>query len=285
MFARTVSLLVVVGIAAVAAAEPPKGDAATQLGTLAANYPGVDIQPDGTAMPRVLSYGYGATTLAPVDDGPNVSPIFIGYLKGKAVGFSADHKAGWIAADVSMEHYCIAMGCPPRDPNPTLVSVVMVAELGRQWQPLAVAVRVPASDKDALAGGPPTAIARTIEPGAEDLAKLFDSSLGAPAAFAATVSPRKETTLYGSGPGEKSSGGAAVSAKIVKWALAIKVHDGVAAGVTANKQLGWAFANVDVRPVKTPAAKPVPYRLTVIYERVGTAWQAVAIQFSIEQRL
>lgn len=123
-------------------------------------------------------------------------------------------------------------------------------------------------------------IPKRIGAGAEDAVKVFEGSIGDPKIFAASVSDRKDAVLIGSAPGEKTVGGAKVSAKLTNWKLAFAVHDGVAAGTTASKTVAWIAANLDARPAGKPDAKPAPYRALLIYEQKAGAWKLVAARFS-----
>jgi len=128
-------------------------------------------------------------------------------------------------------------------------------------------------------GTTPAAIAKKID-GAEELVKAFEASIGDPKALAKTVSDRKDVVLYGNEAKERTVGGAKVKAKLTAWNLGFTVRDGIQAGLTSSKTVGWVAANVNAKSPKKPKDKPVPYRLLFIYEKKGTEWKLVNAHFS-----
>ena len=48
-----------------------------------------------------------------------------------------------------------------------------------------------------------------------------------------------------------------------------------------SKTTAYVAANVDATSQARPNDKPLPYRIPVIYEQVGAAWQIVALHFSV----
>ena len=108
---------------------------------------------------------------------------------------------------------------------------------------------------------------------------LFETTIGDPKLFAATVSTRPETAMFGSEMGERYTG-RQVAKQIQSWNLIFKVRDGVRAGVSKSGKVAWVAANVNALQNKRPNAKPIPYRMFAVYELVGTAWKLVHLQFS-----
>jgi hypothetical protein len=43
----------------------------------------------------------------------------------------------------------------------------------------------------------------------------------------------------------------------------------------------WVIATVDATPVKTPKARPAPYRAMVVYAKLDATWQLVTANFSV----
>lgn len=142
---------------------------------------------------------------------------------------------------------------------------------------------VSAKEQKRLGDIVPPPFPRNVD-GAEDVARLFESTIGDPKAFAKTVSDRKEVALFGSERADRVIGGAKVRAKLVAWNLTLTVRDGVQAGLSTGRTLAWVAANVDARSASTPKAKATPYRMLAIYERSGDAWKLVSVSFSIFTR-
>ena len=198
-------------------------------------------------------------------------------VKPNPIAFTADAKAGWITADVDGKWPCAVIGCKEQSAT---MHATMVFEADKPWHPIALDLADPHAAKDAAKLAPPE-LKRQIDAGAEEPAKLFESTIGDAKALTATVSDRKEAVLYGSEPTEKYVGGAAVKSTLAKWNFTFKVRDGVQAGVTSNKALAWVAANVDATSAKKPAAKPTPYMALFVYEKVDTTWKLVVAQFSL----
>lgn len=209
-------------------------------------------------------------------------------LVDPTIATAADGKAVWVAAHVKRAVQCAGLTgtvAQCEDPSVPPVEVTLLLEAnGKKWRPVAVHSAQALRDGDvakAVAGGAKlAAIPKNIGAGAEDAVKVFEGSIGDPKVFAASVSDRKDAVLIGSAPGEKTVGGAKVSAKLSNWKLAFAVHDGVAAGTTASKTVAWIAANLDARPAGKPDAKPAPYRALLIYEQKAGAWKLVVAQFS-----
>jgi len=159
---------------------------------------------------------------------------------------------------------------------PTINALVLYAKSGKSWHEIAIHAAVPIADKDlAKSKLKLDPVPKAIAPDAADAAKLFETSFADPKALAASVSARKDVTLLGSAPNEKTRGGAAVAKKLGGWQLAFTVHDGIAAGAVGN--VAWVAANVDAKSSKDN--KVTSYRVMAIYEKAKT-WQLVAVEFS-----
>lgn len=201
------------------------------------------------------------------------------------VAHAADKKALWLAADVGENEIgCGAAPCPPEPPPETLYhATVLVEHDGKGLEYVAWHLAYPVSGKmHAKAmqqGKTPPPITRGIGPGADEVVKLFESSIADPKALAASVSPRKDVVLYGSAPKERFVGGAKVKAKLAAWKLAFKVRDGIQAGVTTSKTVAWVAANVDATSLKKKG-KSTPYRVLFVYEKTGPTWKLVQAHFS-----
>lgn len=203
------------------------------------------------------------------------------------VAEATDRKAAWITANLGeVEIACGSAPCPKNPPPPVAShhATGLAEKVGDDWQwvawHVAFAVDGQQQAKAAKAGVVPAVIPRAVA-GAEDVVKLFESTIGDPKAFAASISSRKDVVLYGSDHAERTVGGAAVRAKLGAWKLAFKVRDGVVAGTTTSKTVAFVAANVDATSQARPKDKPMPYRLLLIYEKTGGAWQVVVAHFSV----
>lgn len=183
-----------------------------------------------------------------------------------------DGKATWIASEVSLPQF----SPPDRMPNDAHMTGLFD---GDAKGPLFVHL----GDTDSKKSRTPGKLERHVDPAAAAAVKRFEATLGDPAAFAKTVSDRDDVVLYGSEAKERYVGCEAVRAALRKWKLAFSVRDGVVAGATASKTVAWLAANVDARPAGKPKAPATPYRVTVIYELHGAAWDIVQLQFSTSQ--
>jgi len=196
--------------------------------------------------------------------------------------------AAWVAADakgIVSPDECSPGPCRHKNKEPPL-HVTGVAELvgDKQWQWVAWHMTEPVSAKDQAylikTNVLPDVLPRAVAAGAEDAVKVFESSIGDPKTFAATVSDRKDVVLYGSEQRERAAGGAKVKAKLAAWKLAFKVRDGIQAGL-AGKSVAWVAANVDATGPKQKTA--APYRVLALYEKTGTTWKLVQAHFSVDK--
>ena len=197
------------------------------------------------------------------------------------VGFAGEDTA-FISANVAELSQCPNTGCARGIPETWLRATAVFEKVSGIWQPLAWAITppIPGSDQiQAMGDGiVPDKLARNVA-GAEAPAMLFETTIGDPKLFAATVSSRAETAMFGSEMGERYTG-RQVARQIQSWNLIFKVRDGVRAGVSKSGKVAWVAANVDALQNKRPNAKPIPYRLFVVYELVGKDWKLVHLQFS-----
>jgi hypothetical protein len=202
------------------------------------------------------------------------------------VAFSADKKVGWLAADLAYwEVGCGAAPCPPPPPPPPaeIHATALYEKAGAGWRPVVWDIADVVSGKDQAAaikkGVMPGAIARKID-GADEAVKVFEATIGDPAALARSVSDRKDVVLYGSEAAERVIGGAQAAAMLKAWGLSFKVRDGIRAGVSSSKQVAWIAANLDASSVKKPKDAPVPYRALFLYEKKGGDWKLVQLNFA-----
>ena len=199
---------------------------------------------------------------------------------------ATDKQAAWIAADVGEhEPACGAPSCtPPRPKVADYHASMLLERVGTDWRyvtwHIAWPVTAQAQAKAVSAGVTPSPLTREIGAGAEEVVKLFETSIADPKALAASVSTRKDVVLYGSALKERTVGGAKVKAMLARWKLAFKVRDGIQAGLTSSRSVAWLAANVDAGNPKKPKDKPVPYRLLVLYEKTAAGWKLVQAHFS-----
>ena len=193
------------------------------------------------------------------------------------VAFAADGSASWIAAGLMDTQICGMEGCE---------KIVAKARRDAERKPPYHATALVDGDQPIVlhvgstgAGvGHGAAMTAQIDDAANDAVKLFESTIGDPSVFAATVSTRKDVVLFGTEATERFIGGDVVRATLVKWGLSFATVGGIRAGTTKSKTVAWVAADVDARAKK--ATKPAPYRLTVIYEKTGANWRIVQIHFS-----
>jgi len=201
----------------------------------------------------------------------------------KTIVGTTDADTAWISTHLG-EHYaaCGKAGCAKEAPDAWLRATAAFEKSNGTWQPIAWAITpaIPGtSQQEALEGNiNPDALSRSTA-GADDVAKLFEGSIGDPKKFAATFSDRKEVVMFGSELPERFVGKQA-KAQVTSWNFAFSVRDGVRAGVSKSGNLAWVAANVDAKPVKSPKAKALPFRAFALYEKAGADWKLVSLQFS-----
>ena len=193
-----------------------------------------------------------------------------------------DPDTAFISTHLAEVSACPKAGCASATPEGWLRATAAFERTGGIWQPIAWSITSPIPGASQIAamdeGVGPDKLARSTA-GADDVARLFETTIAVPKAFAATVSLRKEAVLFGSELSERWTG-AQVKAKLLSWNFMFRVRDGLRAGVSRSGNLAWVAANVDGVSLKRPKAKPVPYRLFALYEKVGADWLLVGLQFS-----
>ena len=190
------------------------------------------------------------------------------------VANSADGKAAWVAIDLGGPMMCGMGDCAKLWKEARAKAYSHVTLLFDAGQPVFVHDAATITDAEvAKASGAVLAdVPAGIDKDAQPVVDLFTASMTDPKVFAATVSDRKDVVLYGSDPGERIVGGAAVRATWLKWGLALAAHGGVHAGVTSSKTVAWLVTTVDAR-AKTDK-KATPYTVSAIYEKQGDAWSS-----------
>lgn len=272
-----VCVSVVLGSSGVAGADPA-ADVAARLETLTSKSARAKSDVPKLAFTNNLTWEAPASIEEAVFGFPALSVVD----RSKTVVGFADPDTAFISANVGEYSQCPAAGCAKASPETWLRATAVFEKVSGIWQPLAWAITppIPGSDQiQAMADGiVPDKLTRDIT-GAEAAAMLFETTIGDPKLFAATVSSRPETVLYGSEMGERFTG-AQVGKQLQGWNLIFKERDGVRAGLSKSGKLAWVAANVDALQNKRPKAKAIPYRLFAIYELVGKEWKLVHLQFS-----
>lgn len=272
------AIVVVLGMTSLAAAKPVPaarvGELVLSTNTMHSGVPGV-------------RFGFGAEGEVSVDtDGqePGGSPYPVAMRRPVIATSTADPKVAWYAADVAATPGCDITKPCAKKPSLFLTGTVLLEQSSGRWYPVAWHVAKPLTGKqqaDELAAGKTLSdVPNRIDPGAEPVAKRFAETIGDPKAFAATISTRADTLMFGSSANERWLGGAAVSAQLAKWKLGLTVQGGTQAGITGGGKVAWVGANVMAAPIGKPKAKPTPYRVTAIYERNGEDWRVVQLHFS-----
>ena len=272
-----VCVSVVLGSTGVAGADPG-ADVTARLETLTSKSARAKSDVPKLAFTNNLTWEAPASIEEAVFGFPALSVVD----KGKTVVGFADPDTAFISANVGEYSQCPAAGCGRQTPETWLRATAVFEKSNGIWQPLAWAITPPIPGPDqiqAMADGiVPDKISRNVT-GAEAAVMLFETTIGDPKLFAATVSSRAETAMFGSEMGERYTG-AQVSKQIQGWNLIFKVRDGVRAGLSKSGKVAWVAANVDALQNKRPKAKAIPYRMFLIYELVGTNWKLVHLQFS-----
>ena len=201
---------------------------------------------------------------------------------GKTIVGTTDADTAWISTHLGEHYAACAKGCAKEAPDAWLRATAAFEKSNGTWQPIAWAITpaIPGTSQQEAVDGNinPDAIGRNTA-GADDVAKLFEGSIGDPKKFAATFSDRKEVVMFGSELPERFVGKQA-KAQVTSWNFAFSVRDGVRAGVSKSGNLAWVAANVDAKPVKAPKSKALPFRAFALYEKAGTDWKLVSLQFS-----
>ncbi len=186
------------------------------------------------------------------------------------VALAIDGESAWVAAEVAIPF--------PGQRAPDDAHVTGLVD-GDASGPLFI--HLGAYDAASLPPNAPLpAIARKVDAGASDAVKRFETTLGDPKAFAASISDRNDVVLFGSDAKERFVGGEKARAGLRSWGLALTLRDGITAGTTTSKTVVWLAANVDARPAGKPKAAATPYRVTAIYEHHGATWDIVQLHFS-----
>jgi hypothetical protein len=196
---------------------------------------------------------------------------------------SADGSAAWVAGNFTVGcDKAAGDQCTP-DYGTPLHATGLLIKAGKEWQWVAWHVTETTTAKEQAdlvsKGVMPAALTRSVT-GAEDVAKVFETSFADPKALVASVSARKDVVLYGSSLAERVVGGAKVKAKLKGWNLSFKPRDGIQAGM-AGKTVAWVAANMDAVS-KRKGAKPSPYRVLAIYEKTSD-WKLVQVHFSVDR--
>ena len=206
--------------------------------------------------------------------------------KKSTLAIAADQTSAWLAVDFE-EHELFYDG-PQGYVSPVLhkeAHAVVLVERGKDSGTYIVAAHVAIAldaktqakvEKDPF----PSAMDEKVTAEAKPVADLFKTSIATPATLVATVSARADVVLYGSGVGERFVGGAAVKAQLQKWNLAMSATE-TRAELTSSKTVGWVATNVETRPLKSPKAAPITYRVLAIYEQTAGTWQLVGLSFSL----
>lgn len=171
-------------------------------------------------------------TVAEVNDKHKVPTEY--FPRDAVVGLAADKKSAWIATELEeMGRACGLAPCGP-EPIPEQRHAAALAEkIGDDWQITASHVGLIVTgqeQKKALKQGVmPGKLERSVA-GAEDVVKQLESTLGDPQRLAVSVSTRKDVVLFGSAPGERTTGGQAVRAKLLAWSSRSRCATGSSPG-------------------------------------------------------
>jgi hypothetical protein len=266
-------------LASTAAADPPPkaADVAQSVFTLLVEF---DSGPDDAGVQRFGFLPGGTSQADQLFDNMNGAAGGVD-ARNVLVATAASGDIAWVSADLDEYGYCGSCG-PSRGKPVSFSHGTILLDKGPAWHSVAWDVTFTATDADqakaAKAGIVPPALTKKVDAGAEAAEKLFEGSLADPAAFAATVSDRKDALLYGSNVAERYVGGAKIKAQLKAWNLKLAVRDGVQAGAVGTT-IAWVAANLDATAIKSPKTPSSPYRVFAIYEKTGDSWKLVLANF------
>ncbi len=117
--------------------------------------------------------------------------------------------------------------------------------------------------------------------GSAELDKAVRAAFASRAAFAEARSEREDGFNFGSGPGERVVGGAAIKRLFGRLRAELKLDGGSARVAESSKSVGWAAVNI-VYTQKSQAATDVAqtFRVLAVLVREGDAWKIVQTHFS-----
>jgi ketosteroid isomerase-like protein len=191
-----------------------------------------------------------------------------------------DPSTAWMSTQLGEHYGCSSADCSKDPADGWLRATALFEKDADGWQPTAWSITpsIPSgSQQDAIDEGVmPDAIARDTS-GADDVAKLFESTCGDPKKLAATFSDHKETVLFGSELPERYVG-AKAGAQIKAWNFSFVVRDGLRAGLSKSGNVAWVAANVDGIPHGTKTK--FPFRMFALYEKTASGWKVVQMQFA-----
>jgi hypothetical protein len=241
-----------------------------------------------SAKPQLDVPKFAFTSNVTVEQPSNATEALVGLPEvgvvdaSKTIVGTSDPDTAWISTHIGEHFACSKAGCAKDAPDGWLRATVLMERSNGQWQPTAWSITPPivgTSQQDALdANVMPDKLGRNTT-GADAVAKQFEDTIGDPKKLAASISDRKEVVMFGSELPERFVGKAAKQ-QITGWNFAFTVRDGVRAGMSKSGNVAWVAANVDARPAANKKAKALPFRVFAIYEKTGSDWKIVSVQFS-----
>ncbi|MDQ3336402.1 MAG: nuclear transport factor 2 family protein [Myxococcota bacterium] len=205
-------------------------------------------------------------------------------LKFKAIGEEQNH--AWIALEVEAS----APGIPTRRFAITELAVA----IDGKWSVVAWHWAIPVADATAerlaiLGTLPAPKAVPNMATAPKEIETAARAAFASRAAFAAARSERPEGFNFGSAPGEKIVGGAAIKKLFGRIKAEIRVHDGmrIVSGdiwdpaQKAAPYIAYAVANVDFT-TKTRAATDLTqtFRVLAVLVKEGSDWKIVQTQWS-----
>ncbi len=193
-----------------------------------------------------------------------------------AVGGEQDH--AWTAEDLELTG---------GDIGTRRITITQLAKFADgKWLVQAVHWGRPVADSTAvrmaiLGTLPRAAAVPNRHDGSADLDKAVRAAFASRAAFADARSEREDGFNFGSGPGERVVGGAAIKRLFGRLRSELKLDGGAARVAESSKTVGWAAVNV-VYTQKSQAATDVSqtFRVLAVLVREGETWKIVQTHFS-----
>ncbi|CAN5904147.1 hypothetical protein BH11MYX3_BH11MYX3_19720 [soil metagenome] len=247
-----------------------KGDAAAYAATLSPTAFAVGIGGEDVIDGRVVIEEMRAKHIGDAPTGG-----FIVESKFLAVGGEGDH--AWTAEDLELS------GSGVGERRITITQLARFA--GGKWLVQAVHWGRPVADSTAermaiLGTLPRAAALPNRHDGGDELDTAVRAAFASRKAFAAARSEREDGFNFGSGPGERVIGGAAIKKLFGRLRSELTLDGGVRVA-ESSKTVGWAAVNV-VYTQKGQAATDVSqtFRVLAVLIREGDAWKIVQTHFS-----
>lgn len=201
------------------------------------------------------------------DAGASLASVILGKhtIKDVAIGLARDHRAAWLTFTLKAgsDEYHVTEVISLND-----AQWQVQAGMWARAQPNA------AVNKAAAAGTTPKIAPLAKADADEAIREAFVAMQGGP--LDKTAAARKDLVVFGSGPGERTVGGAKLATPWKAWAGHIPLAGGLVAQRAPSGTTGWAIADV--------LKGKVPFRLFVVFDQqLDGTWSVVAVNIATPQ--